>query len=76
MLKSILTSLKQNLNQDTMHDCPMAMWSKASPLTASCLSPLPGFEFQPGHEKVATDLGLGVACFCQVIQFPPLVTTG
>ena len=25
------------------------MWSKAPPLIARCLSPLPGFESQPGH---------------------------
>ena len=27
---------------------PMAVWSKALPLTASCLSPLPGFESKSG----------------------------
>ena len=37
----------------------MAVWSEAPPLTASCLSPLPGFESRPGHVKVASDLGLG-----------------
>ena len=26
-----------------------ALWSKAPPLIARCLSPLPGFESQPGH---------------------------
>ena len=26
----------------------MAMWSKALPLTANCLSPPPGFESRPG----------------------------
>ena len=30
---------------------PMVVWSKAMPLTASCLSPLPGFEPQPGHVR-------------------------
>ena len=29
----------------------MAVWSKALPLTASSLSPLPGFEFRPGHVR-------------------------
>ena len=28
----------------------MAVWSKALPMTASCLSPLPGFESLLGHE--------------------------
>ena len=30
----------------------MAMWSKALPLTASCLSPLQGFESRLGHERI------------------------
>ena len=30
---------------------PTVVWSKAMPLTASCLSPLPGFESQPGHVR-------------------------
>ena len=41
----------------------MAEWSKkVLPLTACCLSLLPGFESRQGHvrSKVATDLGLGV----------------
>ena len=29
----------------------MAVWSKAPPLTARCLSPLPGFEYRPGHVR-------------------------
>ena len=29
----------------------MAVWSKAPPLTACCLSPLPGLEFRPGHAR-------------------------
>ena len=29
----------------------MAMWCKALPLIASCLSPLRGFEFHPRHAK-------------------------
>ena len=38
----------------------MAMWSKTLPLTASYLSPLPGFQIPAGlREKVTTDLGLG-----------------
>ena len=28
-----------------------AVWSKAPPLTAHCLSPLPGFESRPGHVR-------------------------
>ena len=30
---------------------PMAVWSKALPLNASCLLPLPGFESYMGHVK-------------------------
>ena len=30
---------------------PMAEWSKALPLAASCLSPLPKFEFRPGQVR-------------------------
>ena len=44
----------------------MAMWSKALPLTASCLSPLFGIKSQSGaceKLKVASDLGLGTV-FC------------
>ena len=38
----------------------MAEWSKALPLTTSCLSPLPGFESHLGTcEKVTCDLRLG-----------------
>ena len=44
-----------------------AVWSKAPPLTARCLSPLPGFESRP--EKVASDLGLGGG-FYRVLRFP------
>ena len=29
----------------------MAVWSKAPPLTAHCLSPLPGFKSRPGHVR-------------------------
>ena len=36
----------------------MAEWSQASPLTAYCLSRLPGFE-SCACEKVVSDLGLG-----------------
>ena len=39
----------------------MAVWSKAPPLTARCLSPLPGFEIRPGHVgKLPLTWGLGV----------------
>ena len=47
----------------TSHGCIlgpalMAVWSKALPLTASCLLPLPGFECQArASEKVTSDLG-------------------
>ena len=51
-------------------------WSKASPLTARCLSPLPGFRIPAlVGEKVACDLGLGGG-FRQVLRFPPPLTTG
>ena len=29
----------------------MALWSKAPPLSACCLSPLPGLESRPGHVR-------------------------
>ena len=36
----------------------MAVWSKASPLTASCPAPLSGFESHPGHvRKLPVSLG-------------------
>ena len=43
----------------------MAGWSKALPLTSSCLSLLPKFESSgsASDEKVASDLGLGSG-FC------------
>ena len=35
----------------------MAVWSKAPPLTARCLSPLPWFKSRHGHvQKVASDV--------------------
>ena len=37
----------------------VAMWSKDFPPSASCLSPLPGFESRRAYEKGASDLGLG-----------------
>ena len=38
----------------------MAVWTKVLSLTASHLSPIPGFESHTGaYEKVASDLGLG-----------------
>ena len=45
----------------------MVVWSKALPLTASSLSPYPGFKSWPG--QVASDLGLGSG-FQQVLRFP------
>ena len=54
----------------------MALWSTALPLTASCLSSLPGFKSQPGaSEEVASDLRLGGG-FCWVLQFPPPLPIG
>ena len=50
------------------------MSSKALPLTASCLSPLPGFKILAGVcEKAASDLGLGGG-FHRVLWFTPLLT--
>ena len=38
-----------------------AVWPKAPPLTARCLSPLPGFESRPGHVgKLPVNWGLAV----------------
>ena len=53
----------------------MTMWSKAMPLTGSCLSPLPGFESHWASEKVASDLGLGGG-FRRALRFPLPVTIG
>ena len=54
----------------------MAMLSKAFPLTAGCLSTLPGIRSQAGEcEKVASDLGLGCA-FRRLFRFPSPLTTG
>ena len=54
-----------------------AEWSKALPLTASCLSRTTAWvRITDGAcEKVARDLGLCVV-FGRVLQFPPPVTTG
>ena len=39
----------------------MAVWSKAPPLTARCLSPLPGFKSRPGYlRKLLVTLGWAV----------------
>ena len=54
----------------------MAMWSKAMPLTASCLSDVSGFESHRDHvRKLPRDLRLGGG-FDQVLRFPSPVTTG
>ena len=52
----------------------MVVWSKALPLTASCLSPLPGEESPGVCEKVSKVLRLGVD-FCWVLCCPPPFTT-
>ena len=52
----------------------MAVWFKALPLTASCLSPLSGFVPTWACEEVASDLGLG-GVFRQVLRFTQLSTT-
>ena len=53
-----------------------AVWSKAPPLTARCLSPLPAWVriLAWACEKVASDLGLGGG-FRRVLRFPPPHTT-
>ena len=44
----------------------VALWSKALPQTASCLSALPGFEFRPGHvRKLLVTWGS-----CRVVPVP------
>ena len=53
-----------------------AVWSKAPPLTARCLSPLPGFESRRGHvRELPVTWGLGGG-FRRVLRFPPPHTTG
>ena len=52
------------------------VWSKALPLTASCLSPLPRFKSQPEHvRKLPVTFGLGGG-FRRILLLPPPVTTG
>ena len=48
---------------------PMVQWSKALQLTARYFSPLPGFEFRPGHmgKLLVTRLGGG---FHRILRFP------
>ena len=50
----------------------MAVWSKALPLTASCLSPLPGCSNPgPGHVRMLlVTLGKAVVLPCTVPSFP------
>ena len=52
----------------------MNVWSKALPLTASCPSPLSGFEYNPGHiRKLPVTWGYGVvftkySCFLHQLK--------
>ena len=47
----------------------MAEWSKALPLTAGCLSPLPGLESWLGHvRKLPVGLGNDFHCFLHHLQ--------
>ena len=54
----------------------MALWFKALPLTASCLSPLSEFESHPPGpcEKLPSDMGID-GVFRHVILFSPPITT-
>ena len=55
----------------------MAVWSKALPLTASCLSPFFGFESNPGHvRKLAVTWGKTVVFAGYFSFLPPPSTTG
>ena len=54
----------------------MAVWPKALPLTASCLSFPPGFETDPGHVQKWPVTRWKVSGFRQVLRFHPPVTTG
>ena len=48
-------------NLRRVNDTPMAVWSRMLPLTARCLSPLPGYQSQPGHvRKFPVTYGLAV----------------
>ena len=54
----------------------MAVWSKAPPLTARCLSPLPWVQIPAWiFEKVASNFGLG-GDLRRILWFSPLLTTG
>ena len=55
----------------------MAVWPKALPLTASCLSPLYGFESHPGLvRELPVTWDWAFVRFRRVPLFPPPVTTG
>ena len=55
----------------------MVEWSKALPLTACCLSPLPEFEYHPGDvEELTVTWGLG-RVFPRLVRFAAaMLTTG
>ena len=55
----------------------MTAWYRVLPLTASCLSHLPGFKHWPGHMRKLQSLDLGIGSgFRRVLLFPSLLTTG
>ena len=56
--------------------CLMAERSKATPLTAGCLSSLPGFESRPGHLRTLPVTCSKAVVFRLVLRFPPLHTSG
>ena len=60
----------------TLEPALTAVWSKAPPLTARCLSPLPGFRIPAwACEKVASDFELGGGFRRGTPVSPPLLTT-
>ena len=51
----------------------MAVWSKALPLTASCLSPLFGFESHTGHVRKLPVIWVRRWFLLFLLRFPPSV---
>ena len=67
--------VKIDLISNEKGDALMAEWSKALPLTATCLSPYPASNLGWGKWESCQWLGLGDG-FRRVLRFPPPLTTG
>ena len=73
--KTLLERIRYSLNIGG--PALMAQWSKTLPLTATCLSPLSGFESHPGHvRKLPVTYGVMGWFSPGTAGFLPLFTTG